>query len=195
MTIYEKLSQVQKELIAPKGKKNDFGGFNYRSCEDILKNLKPLCEKVGALVYITNDLIHEGDFNYQKATAVFQDLESEKFILSSATAREDAIKKGSDGSQISGSASSYARKTALAGLFCIDNEKDADTPTKETKKKATTDKPSDKKIEMVKAYCNAMNYTFEYLCETNNVKPEDVTETMCSNWIDGFKKKGVMPKW
>ena len=144
---------------------------------------------------MTNELIEVGGRNYVKATAVFQDLETKEFILSTAHAREDEVKKGMDGAQITGSSSSYARKYALAGLFCIDNENDADVPTKETKKKATTDKPSDKKLEMVKAYCNAMNYTFEYLCETNNVKPEDVTDTMCSNWIDGFKKKGVMPKW
>lgn len=124
--ILKKLSDIQAELFVPKGQKNNFGGYNYRSCEDILKAVKPLIEKKGCLLHMTNDLEHIGDFNYIKATVYITDVETGDFIASTAYAREEPVKKGMDGSQISGSSTSYARKYALAGLFCIDNEKDSD---------------------------------------------------------------------
>ncbi len=126
MGIYNKLAAIQGELIAPKGQRNSFGKYNYRSCEDILKAVKPLCEKYGAMIYITNDLEAIGDRYYVTALVTFIDLETGEKIESKAHAREEEAKKGMDGSQITGSSSSYARKYALAGLFCIDNEKDSD---------------------------------------------------------------------
>lgn len=126
MGVYEKLSSIQNGLIVPKSNFNDFGKFNYRSCEDILKALKPLCDKHKCVCLMTNDLECIGNRNYVKATVILKDLESGEEITSVAHAREEETKKGTDGSQITGASSSYARKYALAGLFCIDNEKDSD---------------------------------------------------------------------
>jgi len=125
--IYQKLAEIQKELFVPKNQKNDFGKYNYRSCEDILQAVKPICEKEKCVLFLTNDMECIGNRNYVKATATLVELETGEQIVSIAHAREDEIKKGMDGSQVTGASSSYARKYALAGLFCIDNEKDADT--------------------------------------------------------------------
>ena len=126
MNIYKKLALIQAELFVPKGQKNDFGKYNYRSCEDILKTVKPLCDKNGCVLYISNDLEVLSDRIYVKAEVKLIDIESGESITSVAHAREEETKKGMDGSQITGASSSYARKYALAGLFCIDNEKDSD---------------------------------------------------------------------
>lgn len=134
--IYQKLSEIQKELFVPKGQKNTFGKYNYRSCEDILKAVKPICEKNGCVLTITNSLENIGDRFYVKATAVLVELETGERIESVAHAREEAEKKGMDGSQITGASSSYARKYALAGLFCIDNEADSDATNTHGKKKS-----------------------------------------------------------
>lgn len=134
MAIYEKLSKIQAELFVPKGNRNDFGKYNYRSCEDILKAVKPLCEKNGCVLYMTNAMEEMGGRIYVKAVCTLVDTENGESIQSVAHAREEETKKGMDGSQITGTSSSYARKYALAGLFCIDNEKDSDaTNTHEDK--------------------------------------------------------------
>lgn len=125
--IYEKLANIQSKLFVPKDNKNDFGKYNYRSCEDILKRVKPLCQEEGCVLMLTNELVEVGERNYVKAHAKLIDLETKEEVESIADAREALQKKGMDESQITGTASSYARKYALAGLFCIDNEKDADT--------------------------------------------------------------------
>ena len=124
--IYQKLSEIQKKLFVPKGQKNNFGGYNYRSCEDIFKAVKPICEECGCVLTVSNDMEQIGDRNYVKAIVILVELETGEKIESTAHAREEKEKKGMDGSQITGAASSYARKYALAGLFCIDNEKDSD---------------------------------------------------------------------
>lgn len=126
MNLIEKLSAVQCELKAPKSQTNDFGKYKYRSCEDILEALKPLLKKVSAAITITDDVAMIGNRFYVKATATFFDTESECDISCSAYAREEDNKKGMDESQVTGKASSYARKYALNGLFCIDDTKDAD---------------------------------------------------------------------
>ena len=138
--IYSKLAEIQKELFVPKGQHNDFGKFNYRSCEDILQAAKPICEAKGCVLFITNDMENIGDRNYVKATVTLVELETGEQLQSMAHAREEEEKKGMDGSQITGAASSYARKYALAGLFCIDNEKDSDATndySKATRRKET----------------------------------------------------------
>jgi len=121
----EKIAQAQKELKAPKSRYNSFGGYNYRSTEDILEAAKPLLAEKGLVLHITDKLEAIGDRYYVKATAEITD--GEDIFFSSAYARECAAKKGMDESQITGSASTYARKYALNGLFCIDDTKDADT--------------------------------------------------------------------
>ena len=127
LNIYGKLAAIQKELKAPKSQYNSFDKYNYRSCEDILEAVKPLCIKNNATL-ILNDTVREisGRF-YVVATATLADQESDGVVEADAYAREPLDKKGMDDSQITGMASSYARKYALNGLFCIDDTKDADT--------------------------------------------------------------------
>lgn len=127
MNVHEKLLKVQTELKAPKGQYNSFGKYNYRSCEDILEAVKPLLSSVKATLKIGDKAMMVGDWHYIEATATFTDVESGESITNTASARESATKKGMDDSQITGTASSYARKYALNGLFCIDDTKDADT--------------------------------------------------------------------
>ena len=127
MSLLEKLLAVQMELKAPKGQYNKFGGYNYRSCEDILESVKPLCQKHKCVVMLSDELICNGNRYHVKATATFYDIESGECISNTALAREAETKKGMDDSQITGTASSYARKYALNGLFCIDDTKDADS--------------------------------------------------------------------
>lgn len=125
--VYGKLMMIQQELKAPKGQYNRFAKYNYRSCEDILEAVKPLCIKNNATLLL-NDAVQEvsGRF-YVVATATLVDTESGDSVSANAYAREPQDKKGMDDSQITGMASSYARKCALNGLFCIDDTKDADT--------------------------------------------------------------------
>ena len=128
MTVYKKLIEVQKELKAPKNQRNSFGNYNYRSCEDILEALKPVLSEHGATVFISDKpVVKENLFSYIEATATFVDTESGDSVSVTAYAREAETKKGMDVSQITGSASSYARKYALNGLFLIDDTRDADT--------------------------------------------------------------------
>lgn len=127
MNIYEKLSNIQTELKAPKGQYNSFGKYKYRSCEDILEALKPIVAKNKATLILSDELVNIGERYYIKSTATLIDTEEEKQVQNTAYAREELEKKGMDGSQITGTASSYARKYALNGLFNIDDTKDADT--------------------------------------------------------------------
>lgn len=127
MTIYEKLMYIQRELKAPKGQYNSFGKYKYRSCEDILEAVKPILSKHGCAAVISDTLVHSGDRYYVQATATLYDAETGDAVCNSSYAREEETKKGMDGSQITGTASSYARKYALNGLFLIDDTKDADT--------------------------------------------------------------------
>lgn len=189
--IYQKLAEIQKELFVPKGQTNSFGKYNYRSCEDILKAVKPICDKSGCVLMITNDLISIGDRIYVKATAMLTDIESGEHIESTAHAREEAEKKGMDGSQITGAASSYARKYALAGLFCIDNEADSDatnTHGKDEAKEApnTEKKATTSQIEFLSAKYTGENLT--KLLQANNIeKLEDLPMTTASNIIKKLK--------
>lgn len=157
-----KLCRVQAALKAPKNQRNNFGNYNYRSCEDILEAVKPLLAKEGLVLTISDSIEMIGTRIYVKATATLTD--GEKEITTSAYAREADVKKGMDESQITGAASSYARKYTLNGLFCIDDCKDADTmdntPPKSAPKKAkSNDKKSDAlaivKKEMARLHISA----------------------------------------
>ena len=119
------LQQIQQKLKAPKNQRNSFGGYNYRSCEDILEALKPVLAEFNAAVLLSDEIVQMGTRWYVKATAT---LKTENETISvTAYAREEETHKGMAESQITGSASSYARKYALNGLFGIDDTKDADT--------------------------------------------------------------------
>jgi len=126
LSIVTKLAKIQQELHAPKNQKNTFGNYSYRSCEDILQAVKPL---LGDCIILCYDEIQEVSGRvYVKATAEFSD--GKDTIKNTAFAREPLSKKGMDESQITGAASSYARKYALNGLLLIDDNKDADTQSK-----------------------------------------------------------------
>ena len=127
MNIQEKLTTIQLELKAPKSKRNNFGNYNYRSCEDILEAVKPLLAANMCSLTLDDDVLCVGDRVYVKATATLTDHAEGATISTHAFAREAEAKKGMDESQITGTASSYARKYALNGLFAIDDTKDADT--------------------------------------------------------------------
>ena len=166
MNIYEKLSNIQNELKAPKGQFNKFGGYKYRSCEDILEAVKPLCKKYKTTLILSDEIVVLGEGNtriieddeertrrqictgqrfYIKAIATLYDTENNnEQVWNMAYAREEENKKGMDGSQITGTASSYARKYALNGLFNIDDTKDADTDEFTKQQQIDDDKVIDK---------------------------------------------------
>lgn len=120
------LVNIQSELKAPKSNFNSFGKYRYRSAEDILTAVKPILAKYGCQLTISDDIVFIGSRFYIKATVTITDADGNAETVS-AFAREDESKKGMDGSQITGTASSYARKYALNGMFLIDDTKDADT--------------------------------------------------------------------
>lgn len=122
----EELIKIQSELKAPKNQLNKFGNYYYRSCEDILEAVKPLLDKQSCILTLSDEIFNTGNRYYIKATATITNLQG-KYVSTTAFAREDDAKKGFDGAQLSGSTSSYARKYALNGLFCIDDEKDSDS--------------------------------------------------------------------
>ena len=125
--LYSSLMAVQAELKAPKNQRNNFGKYNYRSCEDIVEAVKPLLKENGLFLTMSDDIVQIGDRYYVKATVSVTDIVTGESVQTSALAREAAQKKGMDESQVTGTASSYARKYALNGLFAIDDTKDADT--------------------------------------------------------------------
>ena len=122
----KQLLDIQTELKAPKGQYNSFGKYKYRNAEDILEAVKPLLKKHKCTLVITDELVLIGDRYYIKATAKLRFLDSELVEFVAGYAREEENKKGMDSSQITGAASSYARKYALNGLFLIDDTKDSD---------------------------------------------------------------------
>ena len=124
-----KLLQLQSQIKVPKGQYNDFGKYKYRSCEDILEAAKPILAELGMTLVLNDEVVNIGDRYYVKAQAILRGTQfpndMSEYVVT-AYAREDETRKGMDGSQITGSASSYARKYALNGLFLIDDTKDAD---------------------------------------------------------------------
>lgn len=139
-----KLQEIQHRLKAPKGQYNSFGKYKYRSCEDILEAVKPILNETGCTLTLSDEIVLIGDRYYIKATAKLKGEGIDEVVT--AYARESETKTGMDASQITGTASSYARKYALNGLFCIDDTKDADTDeyANQTAKKpvATQQKPA-----------------------------------------------------
>jgi hypothetical protein len=182
--LYEKLNMVQQELKAPKDQRNSFGGYNYRSCEDILEAAKPLLHKYRLNLVIRDDIDERNGKIYIKSFATLVDIDNpQDKIISTAEAREAESKKGMDDAQVTGSTSSYARKYLLNGLFLIDDTKDADTdeyvkqttqveskPTPQPAPQPTTDKISEAQAkrlfalsggdqELVRLVINSNGYT------------------------------------
>lgn len=125
--IFAALMAVQAELKAPKNQHNSFGKYDYRSAEDIIEAVKPLLKENGLFLNMSDEVVLVGDRYYIKATVKVVDVVTGESVQTSALAREAAQKKGMDESQVTGTASSYARKYALNGLFAIDDNRDADT--------------------------------------------------------------------
>lgn len=141
MGTLDRLADIQARLKAPKGQFNSFGGYKYRSAEDILEAVKPLLKEAGAVLTLSDEIVAVGDRIYVAATARFLSTNGSPEISVKAYAREEATKKGMDGAQITGSASSYARKYALNGLFAIDDTKDVDATNTHGKEQNSPPRP------------------------------------------------------
>jgi hypothetical protein len=147
----DKLIKIQQELNAPKSLYNSYSHFYYRSAETILEAVKPLLKKYDLSLVLTDEAVQVGAWNYIRSTAILTDTDNKETFEVFAYAREQETKKGMDAAQITGAASSYARKYALNGLFAIDDTKDPDT----NEHKEQTDKksaPSNYRNDLFKAF-------------------------------------------
>lgn len=137
--IYDKLQKIQLELKAPKNKRNNFGGYQYRDLSSILESLKPLLQKYKCAIFLSDNVVTKEDRTYIESTATIIDCEDSTQYYCKGYAREDESKKGMDLSQLTGACSSYARKYALSGLLAIDDSQDIDSMdnTKQEKPKRT----------------------------------------------------------
>lgn len=177
MGVYTKLKEVQSKVSVPKNRENSFGHYKYRSAEDICEGVKPVLTSVGATIVLSDTIENIGERYYVKATATFTDIETGESVQNTAYARESAEKKGTDDAQISGAASSYARKYCLNGLLLLDDNKDADTDEnriereersksaeKKAERKIETKKPNyitEKEQEVLKNMCARLNLSVE----------------------------------
>tara|TARA_R100000654_G_scaffold4211_2_gene12676 strand:- start:784 stop:1263 length:480 start_codon:yes stop_codon:yes gene_type:complete len=141
------MQSIQAELKAPKGQTNKFGGYSYRSAEDILEAVKPLLNKNNCFLTISDEIVEVGGRVYVKATATVHESHRHPVAETTAYAREAEVKKGMDEAQITGSASSYARKYALNGLFAIDDTKDPDATNTHGASKPTKTKTQTNKVQ------------------------------------------------
>lgn len=184
-----KLTDIQRELKAPKSNYNSFGKYNYRSCEDILEAVKPLLEKHEATLFISDEMVEVGGRIYVKATATFQDGLTKTQVT--AYAREAESKKGMDESQVTGTASSYARKYALNGLFLIDDTKDADTDEYvKTTKKAKNSITDGMMTPLQKVKLQQLMTTDQWNQAVNrNGDPETWTYEQCEKWIAALERR------
>lgn len=171
-----KLSEIQTRMKAPKSLYNSFGGYNYRSAEGILEAFKEYESEYKVALVLKDEITEVGGRIYVKATAQLFDCESDIKISTTAYAREAETKKGMDDSQITGTASSYARKYALNGLLLLDDSKDADTD--EYKKQTEPPLSSDGD----KPASPAMIKTIESLCKKHDLNPEKVCSGFGVTW-------------
>lgn len=182
----EKVIDIQFKLNAPKSRYNKFGNYAYRSLEDILEAAKPLLNEYGLLLIVKDEIVQVGERYYVKATATLRGENGEEYSAS-AYAREAETKKGMDESQITGSASSYARKYALNGLLCIDDTKDADT----NEQKMQTEGgllPKDK-IDAIEAACAEKEGRREAVLKWANIDSfEKMTLTQYNQAMEKFGK-------
>lgn len=188
--VYMKLVEVQSELKAPKSQFNKFGNYAYRNCEDILEALKPILNKVKAIVNISDEVVLVGERYYIKATVKFIDAETGEIVEASAMAREEENKKGMDASQLTGSTSSYARKYALNGLFAIDDTKDSDTTNTHGKENVTV--LSEAQLKRMYAIGSKAGYSNSkvdtMIKQKYNKEAKNMTKTEYDNVVDGLEK-------
>ena len=191
LEFYKRVSELQQEIKVKKDNKNSFGGYNYRNIEDICAEIKPKLN--GLIIYLNDDLVNVGDRFYIKATATITD--GENSISNSALAREEATKKGMDAAQITGGASSYARKYALSGLLLLENEKDSASTNHHNKTQKQTQtqtqtqtqyqQQSTQKKSTYKTTSNGLaTEAQKNLLRNKGVKfPEDITKHAASDLI------------
>lgn len=175
-TFNEKIVTVQSSLKAPKGQFNTFGKYKYRSLEDINEAVKPLLSQVGLSMTISDEPIMIGDRIYIKATAVLSDGSNEKSVT--GFAREATAKKGMDESQITGTASSYARKYALNGLFLIDDTKDADTDENQQERTERSKKQGNKSIGLSEAQKKTVTEKLTNFANAQSMTLQEATEKL-----------------
>lgn len=190
----KELINIQSKLKAPKGRKNTFGNYNYRSCEDILEAVKPLLAEDGCTLTLSDEMVVVGERVYVKATADLVNGSGEHTKVT-AYAREAETKKGMDDSQITGTASSYARKYALNGLFLIDDTKDADTDeyAKQTKKEERITDPnkpiSAREVKTLKGMAEAYKQNISDICRKYKInRLEEMTNEMYGDALMIFKE-------
>lgn len=199
MNIYEKLAVIQEKISVPKNNVNDFGKYNYRSCEDILAAVKPILKETGTVLTLDDEVVLINERYYVKATATLFSVEEGKLdtITNYAYAREEESKKGLDASQITGSCSSYARKYALAGLFLLDGEKDADTRDNREPEERPTEEAMAKKItgtqlKTLKTKCETDNVDEAYICKSFRIKDlKELTGAQYKTTIDNWERVKV----
>ena len=196
MEIYKKLMNIQTKLKAPKSQRNNFGNYNYRSCEDILEAVKPLLDEFKVALTIKDEIVLIGERYYIKATATLIDIDTGDTTETSAYARESAEKRGMDSSQVTGATSSYARKYALNGLFAIDDNKDADatnTHGKDTIKVNMTPTLSEAQLKRLYAIGNKAGIKKEVLDSTVKksfgCEPKNMTKEQYQNICERLEKK------
>ena len=186
------LTQIQSELKAPKNQRNNFGNYNYRSCEDILEALKPILKNHDADLILSDEVVEVGGRVYIKATANFK--AGDETAIGTGFAREAETKKGMDESQITGTASSYARKYALNGLFLIDDSKDADTNEYRNiqQKPLTPEAMGMKKASQVKSRFSDQETAEMKKWADGTFTPDELAKVKASlngeNWSDAFNK-------
>lgn len=184
-----KLIKIQSELKAPKNQENKFGGFKYRSCEDILEALKPLLSKYELLLTLNDEIIMIGNRYYVQATAKVTDSSGE-YIQARAFARESEEKAKMDSSQVTGSASSYARKYALNGLFCIDDTKDQDFYDNSSNRVNAPLKLKKKQVDEIIKGCLEYEVDINLILNTfrvNNIS--DLTLAQYNSIMNNFERK------
>lgn len=184
MTLKEKLAAIQQNIKVPKNKHNQFGDFNFRSAEDIMKVFKKFESSYKVTLVLSDAIENIGPSNYIKATATLYDLESADYMQAVSYAKEpDQPKAKMDHSQTTGSASSYARKYALNGLLLLDDAVDPDS-----NQSIDTGEPADEaKIKMIEDLCSKHNVNLEELYKKHKVKGRP-TAFQAANILNVFKK-------
>lgn len=199
LNVWQKLNRVQVELKAPKNQYNNFGKYKYRSCEDILEGLKTLLEKYNVAILLSDSVEQVGGRYYLVAEAEFVDCETGNSIKKYGRAREEEAKKGMDSSQITGSASSYARKYALNGLFAIDDTKDSDATNDGSQSNTQAQKSSNdytiNQNQLKRLYAIASKKGFNSETVKEHVKkrfgkePKELNKTEYDRVVEGYEKK------
>ena len=202
MKIEEKLLHIQQKLKAPKNQHNDYGNYNYRSCEDILEAVKPILAEEKCVLTISDQIISIGERFYVEALAKLTDVESGESLSNAAFAREETERKGTVPAQITGGSSSYARKYCLSGMFLLDDNKDADTnEAKAIEKKAEEAEKKEKpkggraaklpteKVNALLQKCEHEGVSVEFICSAYKVKSlYQMTEAQWMNCVECWEQ-------